>query len=44
MITIDEEDVITGFINREGLNFILGDGDGYTLDFKGELYNIFRVK
>ena len=43
MITIYEEDVITGFINREGFHFILGEGDGYTLDFKGELYNIFRV-
>ncbi len=43
MITIDEEDVITGFINREGFHFILGEEGGYTLDFKGELYNIFRL-
>lgn len=43
MITIDEEDVITGFINREGVDCILGGCDGYTLYFKGESYNIFRV-
>jgi hypothetical protein len=43
MITIDEEDVITGFLNREGVGSILGDGNTYRLEFKGELYNIFRV-
>ena len=43
MITIDEEDVITGFINREGVGSILGDGNTYRLEFKGELYSIFRV-
>jgi hypothetical protein len=43
MITIDEEDVITGFLNREGVDCILGGCYGYTLDFKGESYNIFRV-
>lgn len=43
MITIDEEDVITGFINREGVDCILGGCYGYTLYFKGESYNIFRV-
>lgn len=43
MITIDEEDVVTGFINREGVGSILGDGNTYRLEFKGELYSIFRV-
>jgi hypothetical protein len=44
MITIDEEHVVTDYLNREGMGGILSsyNGDISEIKFKGETYYIFR--